>query len=183
MRKLLALLLMMLVFCVPVAFAENSIDFSALTIEELEELIDLAQKEIDNREVSIQPNDSYVFPCEILNVGGYRLEIKSVSSYAYNGTLHLEFDVLAENTSPYDIEIDLSFVSIDEWDVRDSMFTEAIEISAGKKATGNMSFTCRGVEKDSIDEIESFEFELSVWDKGRSLYNLYRSEILKGKFE
>ena len=182
MRKLLAVIIAIFFVCVSSVVCAEGIDISALTTAELKELIVSIQKEIDNREDATLSDQSYTLPCEILNVDGYRLEILRVGELSYDGTLILQFDVLAENTSPYDIEIDLSFVSIDDWDVRDSMVSEGIKVSSGKKSSGEMMFVCFGIEKASINDIESFEFEVSVWDKGRSLYNLYRTETLKGKF-
>ena len=113
----------------------------------------------------------------MLDAEGYKLDITDVSIYEYEKTLFVIFTVMAENRSEYDIEIDMSIESFGDYDVRETSSSASVLVSNGKKANGQMNFLLRGITDTTIKD---FEFELSVWDKGRSLYNLYRTETLNG---
>lgn len=182
MKKLFALLLMLL-FVVGNAFAEQqTYDFSAMTDEEIESFIDAATAEMKTRKAdAASESDSqvYEFPCVVLDTGEYKLEILAVNTMEYDGTTIMMCDVRAENSSEYDIEIDMSFESVGDWDVRNVTTSESIQVTSGKNAQAQMSFYFFNMT--NLD-FEKFEFEVSVWDKGRLLFNLYKSNVLNGTF-
>lgn len=183
MRRISALVLALMMVIFVNAIAEQ-IDFSAMTTEELEAFIVDAKTELANRqnnEDNTEASDEvYHFPCVILNTEGYKLEVLSVSRYEYEGSTLITLEVAADNTSEYDIEIDVQFNTMGEWDISDSSNSEAVRVKSGKKIKDDMTFYIRNI---NATEINDFEFEVSVWDKGRTLYNLYRSELLNGTFE
>lgn len=159
-----------------VAVAET-VDFSALTDDELANLIADAQAEQRSRRTDQDGEYIYELPCTLLDIDGYKLEVTDVYSYSYENDLILTMEVFADNQSQYDIEIDMSIESFGDYDMSDSFLSESIKVSSGKKANGSYDFYIR---KFADTSIKDFEFEISVWDKGRSLYNLYRTETLKG---
>ena len=159
-----------------VAVAET-IDFSVLTDDELAQLIESAQDELYSRKKNADGDVVYELPCTVLDSEGYKLDITDVSIYEYEKNLFVIFTVMAENRSEYDIEIDMSIESFGDYDVRETSSSASVLVSNGKKANGQMDFLLRGITDTTIKD---FEFELSVWDKGRSLYNLYRTETLNG---
>lgn len=158
----------------------EGIDLGSMTSEELTALIESAQNELNSRKEESGIN---ILAGEILNADGYVLSIENVSSMQFEGNLFIIMDVIAENNSEYDIEIDMSFESINDWDVRDTMASEAILVSSGKKTQKQFTFIAFNMGLNELSDIECFEYQLSVWDKGRSLYNLYRTDVLKGVFE
>lgn len=183
MKKIFTLVLTLMMVILVNATAEQ-IDFSAMTIEELEALIADAKTELANRQNNEDNTDAsgevYHFPCVILNTDGYKLEVLSVNRYEYEGSTLITLDVAADNTSEYDIEIDVQFSTMGEWDISDISNSEAVRVKSGKKTKDAMTFYIQNIDATSIND---FEFDVSVWDKGRSLYNLYRTETLKGTFE
>lgn len=158
-----------------VAFAE-SIDFASLSDDALAQLIADAQAEQRSRKAQ-NADAAYQLPCVVLDVDGYKLEVTDVYSHVYEDDLILTMDVHAENQSEYNVEIDMSLKSYGDYDLSDSFQSEAIRVSSGKKANGTYDFYIR---KFTDKSVKNFEFEVSVWDKDRSLYNLHRTETLKG---
>ena len=171
----IAIVSMLVIMLCSVAVAE-SIDFAALTDDELAQLIADAQAEQRSRKAQ-DADAAYQLPCVVLDVDGYKLEVTDVYTHVYENDLILTMDVHAENQSEYDVEIDMSLISYGDYDLSNSFQSEAIRVSTGKKANGTYDFYIR---KFTDTSVKNFEFEVSVWDKGRSLYNLYRTETLKG---
>ena len=158
-----------------VAVAET-IDFSALTDDELAQLIESAQAEQRSRKAS---DDGLVYelPCVLLDTGDFKLEATDVSVFDYENNVCIFMPVNVENNSEYDVEIDMSIEAFGDYDVRWTSSSGSVLISSGKKVIDQMDFLITGISDTSIRD---FEFEISVWDKGRSLYNLYRTETLNG---
>lgn len=181
LKKIFALVVALMMAIAGSAMAD--IDISTMTDEELEALIADARTELDSRRSNADgKEDVYRFPCVILDVDGYKLEVLNVSTSEYNGNAMVNLDVIAENTSEYDIEIDLSLTTIGEWDFSDKSLSEGVKVKSGKKSKDTMMFYIRDFDVASVLSSD-FEFEVSVWDEGRSLHNLYRSAPLKGAFE
>lgn len=179
-RRLIAALAVSSILLLSGSSIAEGIDLSSMTNEELTALIESAQNELNSRNDGSEIN---LLIGEILNADGYVLSVENVSSMQYEGNLFIIMDVVAENNSEYDIEIDMSFVSINDWDVRDTMASEAVLVSSGKKTQKQLTFVAFNMGLNELSDIEIFEYELSVWDKGRSLYNLYRTDVLKGAFQ
>lgn len=179
-RKLIAGLALTTILLFGGSSVAEGIDFGSMTNEELTALIESAQNELNSR---MDTSEVKVLAGEILNADGYVLSVESVSSMQYEGNLFIIMDVVAENNSEYDIEIDMSFESINDWDVRDTMASEAVLVSSGKKTQKQFTFIAFNMGLTELSDIESFEYELSVWDKGRTLFNLYRTDVIKGRFE
>lgn len=179
MKKAIAGIVLFLILAMAVGAFAEPMDFASMKDEELKALIEAATEELNSRKTSDDSEEVYHFPCVVLDTGEYKLEITDYRIMEYEGSLCIFFDVIAENNSDYNIEIDMGFDSIDNWDVRNLSSTASMLISAGKKAKGEMSFV---VFQFSDTEVENFEFGVTVWDKDRSIYNLYDSGTLKGTF-
>ena len=180
MKKSMVSIVLFLVIAMTVCAFAEPIDFTSMTDEELQVLIETATNELNSRKVSDDSEEIYHFPCVVLDTEEYKLEITDYQLMDYEGSLIIFCDVIAENNSDYNVEIDMGFDSVNDWDVRDLTSNERLLVSAGKKAKGQMSFI---IFQFSDAEVKNFGFGVSVWDKGRSLYNLYDSGELKGTFD
>ena len=158
------------------AAVAESIDFATLTDDALAQLIADAQAEQRSRKAS---DDGLVYklPCVLLDTGDFKLEATDVSVFDYENNVCIFMPVNMENNSEYDVEIDMSIEAFGDYDVRWTSSSGSVLVSSGKKVIDQMDFLITGISDTSIRD---FEFEISVWDKGRSLYNLYRTETLNG---
>ena len=114
----IAIVSMLVIMLCSVAVAE-SIDFAALTDDELAQLIADAQAEQRSRKAQ-DADAAYQLPCVVLDVDGYKLEVTDVYTHVYENDLILTMDVHAENQSEYDVEIDMSLISYGDYDLSNS---------------------------------------------------------------
>lgn len=176
MKRLMAFLMCTLMILSMCVMAEE-IDYAGMSDDELTAMIEQASEELASRHKD-DDGDAVHFPGVILDEPEYKLTVNDVSGCLVEGYFLVTLDVTAENNSEYDIEIDLCIDSVNEWDLE--WCTGSIRVSNGKKAKGEMWLLFLDIDLESFDDIENFEFYVSVWDKGRSLFNLYKSETMTG---
>lgn len=188
MKRFFAVMMSLIVLVFATASAEDvfatyGIELSSLSDAELSKMAEMIDDEINARNQSEGSVGAVYFPGVIFDESGYTVDVKQVSCTEYEGNLIIDMETHVQNGTDYNIEVDLSIESIDGWDTRSSVGTSAIRVSPQKKTAGSFSFFLRDMGYKSIEDIGSFEFEISVWDKDKSLHNLYRSDILTGDFK
>lgn len=185
MKKLVAVVLALLLAsfaCAEGVLSKYGIDIDALTNEELNAIVIESENALKARSEVEAETTAIPFPGVIFDKEGYILEIKDISASVFEDSLIIFMDAYVENNTHYNVEIDLGIESVDGWDTSDSVGSEGIQVAPNKKANGQMIFMLNGMGYSSVSDIESFEYEISVWDKDKSLHNLYRSEIIKAYF-
>lgn len=136
------------------AFAEVP-DFSAMTDEELHELIDGARNELKKRELNAE-GGMILFEQDGVTVyltGDYRI-------YG-DDSKYIEFSATVVNDSDYDLNIQVDSVVLNGWDVYGGGIGG---ITAHHKKKGDFDLCISDADISSFEEIEEIEFNLYLYD-------------------
>ena len=155
-KKVFAILLAAIIFVlIPCeAFAEAP-DFSAMTDEELHELIGLARNELKKRELKAE-GGMILFEQDGVTVyltGDYRV-------YG-SDSMYIAFAATVVNDSDYDLNVQVDSVVLNGWDVYGGGIGG---ITAHHKKKGEFDLCLTDADISSFEEIEEIEFNLYLYN-------------------
>jgi len=162
---LLAAIIFILISCE--AFAEMP-DFSALTDEELHEMIDGARNELKTREL-VAGEKTVLLDAEGVQIyltGNYRV-------YGEDN-VYCELEAVLVNNSDRDVGVSSDGASVNGWEVYSSGFGSA---SPGKKMKGTIDLKISDAEISTYEEIEDIDLTLHLFD-GSTYTTFYRGETI-----
>lgn len=157
MLKKLICLLVALVLCLPVYAAAE--DFSAMSTEELQTLIDQARAELLNRELATAEKTVIVEAdgITVTLTGEVDLETN------YDDTKTLKLNVTVTNTSDKDMAVSLDSIYINGWE---GWGFSSFELAAGKKTKDTIEIYEVDVDAEltALDQLETIEFHFYTYD-------------------
>ena len=159
-KKVFAVLLAAIVFAlIPCeAFAEAP-DFSAMTDDELHELIDRARNELKVRECIAKENTVLI---DQDDVKVYLTGKYEICEFYYPADLvSIKFETVVINDSNTTISIGIDSSTVNGWDVRNDGISG---ITAGHKKKGELEFYISEAEITSYEEIEDVILNLYIYD-------------------
>ncbi len=157
MKKIFALALALLLFiAIPCeAFAEMP-DFSAMTEDELLELINHARNELTARSLKAEENTV------LYDQDGIQIYLTGKKSFnAYEDTSYLYLEAVIINDSERNIGVSVDSASINGWEVTGWGISD---VSASKKKRDNFEFYTSDADVFDIGEIEELEVTLHIYD-------------------
>lgn len=156
-KAIISIIIFALVFAsaIPLeAFAELPV-FSAMTDEELHDLINGARNELKTRELNAEA-DMILFEQDGITVyltGEYE-------TYGSDST-YVDLKVIVVNDSDKDVNIQVDSVTVNGWDVYGSGISG---ITAGHKKKGELGLKIDDADITTFEEIEEVEFNLYIYD-------------------
>lgn len=186
MKKVVAVFLLVAMLT-SFSYAEDilkgfGVNVSSLSDDELASIINEAKGELENRTNSDNESEVIKFPGVIFDEYDCVVEVKTLEASIYKGNLFVDVNAYIENNTSYNIEVDMTIMSIDDWDLNDMLHTDGTKVTQGKKANGKFDYIFRDMNLNNLDDIGTFEFYISIWDTDRNTHNLYKSEIMVGDF-
>ncbi|MDD6966250.1 MAG: hypothetical protein PUK18_01920 [Firmicutes bacterium] len=157
MLKKLICLLVAVVLCLPIYAAAE--DFSAMSTEELQTLIDQARAELLNRELAMAEKTVIVEADGITVTLTGEVDLEA----AYDDTMTLKLNVIVTNTSDKDMAACLDSVYVNGWE---GWGFSSFELAAGKKAKDTIEVYEVDVDAEltALEELETIEFHFYTYD-------------------
>ena len=154
MKKFLCFLLL---FCLCSSFAlAESLDYAAMTDEQLHTLIDSARAELLKRELSITGDNLLLFQQDGISLyitGGY-----DYLSFGEKGRA-LKLEAIIINESEQEINIGIDNVAVNGWEVYGGSI---LKTGPGKKQKGAFEIRIYEAGFETYQEIQDFEFIFKV---------------------
>ena len=148
MKKLIILILALSLLLPVVALADLP-DVTAMSDQELKDMITACSAELRNRATE-DPDGILIFECDGLKI--YQIEDASITS---SGSLYVKIAIY--NELDHDLHIRPDKVMCNDWEIYSGLCT----VSANAKTKSIMSFSLDDANVSSLDQIESFRF---IWD-------------------
>lgn len=155
MKRIISLILAMLMLIAGTAFAEATIDFTAMTDEQLHDLINGARNELAKRELAMSAD------LTLFEQDGVTVYLTGEYEIWGSDNIYIDFEAVVVNDSDKLVSILVDISSINGWDVYGSGISET---SAGKKQKGNLEFLLTDADISTYEEIEEIELSLTIYD-------------------
>ena len=152
MKRIIWIMMMLLCVCAS-CLAEETINFTRMTTEELHQLIDEARMELSKRELLI--GDSVT----ILEAENVTISLTGEYDALFDEYIELKAVVL--NDSEKNVGITLDKVALNGWTVYGG---GPNGVDAGKRGKGEFTFSLVEADLHSPEEVEDIEFVISLYD-------------------
>ncbi len=154
MRKIICLLLCLLLF-VPCAGSAAPVDYSAMSVAELQDIISSARNELLKKTVKA---DGKLF---ILEDEDFQIYLTGDGELDWEGKYLLEIVVI--NNTDIAVTVQFDHIVINGWETYPRKCSVS-NIGAGKEKKGNIILILEDAEIFSIDEVEEIELTFSTLD-------------------
>lgn len=161
MNRVILLAVVLLLSVVFAAAAEP--DYVNMTDEELQDMVNRASAELEQRTTAAGPENTVIFDALGTTITVTGVEVKK--TWNYNTGLILHTTIVS--ASDYSIEGIIINSAVNGWEVD---HTGIIEISAGHKEKADFSFDLEGAEIETLEQVETLELSFSYTIAGRYVY-------------
>ena len=155
MKKTLSFFIALLVLLTCTAFAEAALDYTAMTDEQLHQIIDEARNELTKREMVAAEN------LVLFEQDGVTVYLTGAYEPWGSDNVYLDLEAVVINDSDKTVSILIDACSINGWDVYSSGVSDT---SAGKKQKGQLEFLLTDAGISTYEEIEEVEIDFTIYD-------------------
>ena len=151
MKKMFSLFLVLLLVCTTAFSFAEGLDYSAMTSEELYEIISAARNELTKREL-VASEKLVIFEAE-----GVQVYLTGEHRVYGTDSVFLDLEAVVINDSDVPVSLSTAACSVNGWDVWNMGISST---SAGKKQKSNFNINLTDAEISTYEEIEEIEFTL-----------------------
>ena len=155
MKKFITLMLICILLLGCTAIAESAVDFTAMTDDQLHQIIDGARNELTKRELNMSAD------LVLIEQDGVTVYLTGEYELWGSDNVYIDFEVVVVNDSDKTVSILVDAASINGWDVYGSGVSDT---SAGKKQKGTLEFLLTDADISTYEEIEDIELTLTIYD-------------------
>ncbi|MBR1643534.1 MAG: hypothetical protein IJ683_14580 [Butyrivibrio sp.] len=164
MKKVLGLLVALLLAAMPLIACAAQIDYSAMSVEELNEVVNSARNEILKKTTA--QDKLYL----VDDPSGVSMYLTGNGENGWLGTYDIEVVVINNTTTNLSIYFDN--IVVNGWETN-ALYSSISSTSAGRKQKAALSLQLEEAEISSSDEIEEVEISFHTYDDDYNIVSKY----------